>query len=84
MPKRPHAPHPLDESELQYHVELWSPDGNRFERCVAASSRVGMASALVPVAAQEFPDNRIIVRQGGRVIADSASLKVTRGHNGPP
>ncbi|HEY1749602.1 MAG TPA: hypothetical protein VGG11_22935 [Xanthobacteraceae bacterium] len=61
MAKRPHYPHPLDESELQFHVELWSSDGNRFDRCIAASSRVAMATAMVPLAAAEFPDKRIIV-----------------------
>src|SRR5436305_1190391 len=48
MGKRPHLPHRLDEAELQFHVELWSMDGNRLEKCVGACSRAGLARAMMP------------------------------------
>ena len=71
MGKRPHVPHRLDEAELQYHVELWSKDGNKLEKCVGACSRAGLAKAMLPKAIEDFPNHRVIVRQGALVIADS-------------
>ena len=71
MGKRPHLPHRLDEAELQFHVELWSKDGDRLEKCVAACSRAGLARAVLPKAVEAFPEYRIIIRQGALVIGDS-------------
>lgn len=71
MGKRPHVPHPLDAAELQYHVELWSKDGNTLEKCVVAAARITMARAMLPLAVEDYPQSRIIIRQGAMVIADS-------------
>ena len=71
MGKKPHLPHRLDEEELQFHVELWSKDGNKLEKCVAACSRAGLAKAVLPRAIEDFSQYRVIIRQGALVIADS-------------
>ena len=70
MRKRPQLPHRLDEGELQYHVELWSKDGNRLEKCVGACSRADLARPMMPKAIEDFPGHRVIIRQGALVIAD--------------
>ena len=62
---------PFDVKELQYHIELWSKDGNTLQQCVGASARVRLARAMFPVAVKDYPQNRILIRQGAWVLADS-------------
>lgn len=56
--------------ELPYEVELC--DGKGVERVLARAHNAQLARAIFKAAVTEHPERRIILRRGGRVIADSA------------
>jgi hypothetical protein len=62
---------PLD-SELTFHVERWSDDAVHFEDLIAAAANFSDALAAYDSAVARMPGPRILMRQGARVIRDSA------------
>ena len=64
MDKRPHLPHRLDEAELQFHVELWSPDGNRRRNAWPNVRGPGWRRLRCREQSRISRSTNIIVRQG--------------------
>jgi hypothetical protein len=60
--------------ELPYRVELWHDGvGEAIERVLARALNAQLARAIFKAATGEYPDRRITLCRGSRVIADSAS-----------
>lgn len=57
-------------SDLQYRVEIVEPG---WQRVVAACTHHEIAHAAYEAAARTYPKNRIILRQGARVMAGIGS-----------
>jgi hypothetical protein len=63
---------PAAENEkLPYRIELWDHDGRSPERVLARALNAPLARALFKAAQKEHPDQRILLRRGTRMIADS-------------
>jgi hypothetical protein len=58
--------------KLPYVVELWNGDGAAVEKVLARAARVSLARAIFLAAKGEYPDRRLCLRQGSKVLADSA------------
>ena len=65
----PAAPH----DKLPYRVELCGEDGNAPERVLALALDANLARAIFRAAQKEYPERRIVLRRGSRVVADSAA-----------
>jgi hypothetical protein len=65
------SPEPAE--ELPYRVELWHIDGtDTVERVLARAVNGQLAQAIFKAAAEEYPDRRITLYEGPRMIADSS------------
>ena len=70
IPSRPPAE---PQEELPYSIELWRvDDDDAVERVLARASSAQLAQAIFNAARSEHPGRRITLRQGSRIIADSA------------
>jgi hypothetical protein len=58
--------------KLPYSVELWDDNGDALERVLARAIGAQLARAIFHAARKEHPDARILLRRGGRTIADSS------------
>jgi hypothetical protein len=60
--------------ELPYRVELWAVDGpETVERVLARALDLQLARAIFKAAQDEYPERRITLRKGTRIIADSSA-----------
>ena len=60
------------EEDLQFRIELWDgADKARRERLLARAANMRMARAIFEAARESYPDRRITLRRGSRLIADS-------------
>src|SRR5436190_1492252 len=58
--------------ELPYRVELWmGGQSETLERVLARALNAALARAIFRAAQTEYPDRRITLRRGSRVIADT-------------
>lgn len=59
--------------KLPYRVELWDAEAEMLERVLARAVNAVLARAIFKAALAEYPDRRLKLRCGSRIIADSAS-----------
>ena len=60
--------------KLPYRIELWNTGkGETLERVLARALSAPLARAIFSAAQSEYPDRRITLRRGARVIADSSA-----------
>lgn len=64
---------PLPE-HLPVVIEEWSPDGSRLLEILGRAINGSIALGAYPAARGLRPRGRIIIRQGARVLVDSADL----------
>ncbi len=58
--------------KLPYRVELWTAaNGETLERVLARALNAVLARAIFNAARTEYPDRRITLRRGSRMIADT-------------
>lgn len=58
--------------ELPYRIELWHADGtDTVERVLACALNLQLARAIFKAAVGEYPDRRITVCKGNRIIVDT-------------
>lgn len=57
---------------LPYRIELAGDGDNAPERVLALALDANLARAIFQAAKKEYPERRIVLRRGGRTIADSA------------
>jgi glycine cleavage system regulatory protein len=58
--------------ELPYRVELWVADRTEIvERVLARATSLQLARAIFKAAQSEYPERRITLRKGTRIVADS-------------
>jgi hypothetical protein len=57
---------------LPYCIELWRPDKTEVEWVLGRALNSQLARAIFTAAKSEYPERRITLRKGTRVIADSA------------
>jgi hypothetical protein len=59
--------------ELPYSIDLWPADRRETpERVLARASSLQLARAIFKAAATEFPERRVTLREGTRIISDSS------------
>ena len=58
--------------KLPYRIELAADGENAPERVLALALDANLARAIFSAAQKEYPERRIVLRRGGRTIADSA------------
>jgi len=58
--------------KLPYSIEIWNLRGHIFERVLARALNAQLARAIFHAAQKEHPEQRILLRRGGRTPADSA------------
>jgi hypothetical protein len=65
---------PLDDADLHYRVVVWDSMRNVPERTLAAAVGISIAISAYDEAIKQYPPpwRRVILRQGIRVIRDSA------------
>jgi hypothetical protein len=59
--------------DLPYSVELVGQSENAPERVLALARDGNLAHAIFRAAQKEYPDRRIVLRRGSRVVADTAA-----------
>ena len=59
--------------DLPYRIELWRTDSDEIECVLARAASVELARAIFNAAQRERPDRRITLRQGSRLLTDSAA-----------
>jgi hypothetical protein len=65
---------PAETEELPYRVELWHDGaGDTIERVLGRALNSQLARAIFNAATGEYPNRRITLRRGSRVIVDSAA-----------
>jgi len=63
---------PVAGEELPYGIELWDAvSGKTVERVLARAAGASLARAIFKAASGEYPERRVTLRLGARVIADS-------------
>lgn len=65
---------PSDEGEhenLPYRVELWDTRNRKVERVLARAARAALARAIFAAAQQEYPERRITLQRGSRLIVET-------------
>ena len=60
------------QDKLPYRIELCGETENAPERALALALNANLARAIFLAAQKEYPERRIVLRRGGRTIADSA------------
>jgi hypothetical protein len=59
-----------EEEDLPYRVDLWDTHNRKVERVLARAARGTLARAIFKAAQHEYPDRRITLRRGVRIIAE--------------
>ncbi len=59
------------DDELTYVVELWARFDDKPDRTLGRAAVAGVAWAIFNAAKVEYPDGRIVLRQGPRVLAEA-------------
>jgi hypothetical protein len=59
-----------EEEDLPYRIDLWDTRSRKVERVLARASRAALARAIFNAAQQEYPDRRITLRRGTRLIVE--------------
>ena len=59
--------------ELPFHVELWLEDSDEVERILARAVSAALALAIFKAAQVEYPQRRVTLSNGDRIIADSTA-----------
>jgi hypothetical protein len=57
--------------KLPYRIELCGESENAPERVLAMALDANLARAIFSAAQKEYPDRRIVLRRGGRTVADT-------------
>lgn len=71
--KAPRAPDSPPPENLPYVVELWCADRTAaVERVLARATSIRLAREIFKAASTEFPERRVTLQKGGRVVADTA------------
>jgi len=60
------------QDQLPYRIELCGESENAPERVLALALDANLARAIFRAAQKEYPERRIVLRHGGRTIADTA------------
>ena len=60
------------QGKLPYRIELVSDGQTAPERVLALALDANLARAIFRAAQKEYPERRIVLRRGGRVVADTA------------
>jgi hypothetical protein len=60
-----------EEEDLPYRIELWDTRNRKVERVLARAARTVLARAIFKAAQQEYPERRITLRRGTRIIAEA-------------
>lgn len=64
---------PAEPDDLAYRIELWDEaGGGTVERVLARAFSAGLARAMFTAARGEYPDRRITLRRGEKIITDTA------------
>ncbi|MEO1115491.1 MAG: hypothetical protein AAFY05_24325 [Pseudomonadota bacterium] len=58
---------------LAFRLEVWDREGANFVELLAASSTFGLIQITFEVACKARPSDRLLVRQGIRVVLDSGT-----------
>ncbi len=59
--------------KLPYVVELWYPDHSAaVERVLARATSARLAREIFKAASNEYPEGRVTLQKGGRVVADTS------------
>lgn len=67
-----HGPVEDGPESLPYCIELWDLAATAVERVLARAVSAQLARAIFKAARTEYPDRRITLRRGQRLISDSA------------
>ncbi len=60
------------QDRLPYRIELCGESNDAPERVLALAHDANLARAIFRAAQKEYPERRIVLRRGGRVVADTA------------
>lgn len=60
-----------EDENLPYRIELWDTRSRKVERVLARAARTALARAIFKAAQQEYPDRRVTLRRGTRLIAEA-------------
>ena len=60
------------QDQLPYRIELSGEREDTPERVLALALDANLARAIFGAAQKEYPERRIVLRRGGRVVADTA------------
>lgn len=60
------------QDKLPYRIELCGERNDAPERVLALALDANLAHAIFQAAQKEYPQRRIVLRRGGRTVADSA------------
>ncbi len=60
------------QNQLPYRIELCGDSNDASERVLALAHDASLARAIFRAAQKEYPERRIVLRRGGRVVADTA------------
>lgn len=60
-----------DDENLPYRIELWDTRNRRVERVLARAARAALARAIFAAAQQEYPERRITLQRGSRLIVET-------------
>ena len=63
-------------TQFAYRIDVWTDDGNNILEHLAGLENLNVARAAYRAACERWPNARITLRQGGRVVEDSR-----RGHS---
>lgn len=70
--------------DASYRLERWSPDASRLLSLVAAVCNQAVALAAHDAAIREYPGERLVLRVGDRIVADSEALSAERAAESAP
>ncbi|HEY3919677.1 MAG TPA: hypothetical protein VGL83_17945 [Stellaceae bacterium] len=59
------------EEDLPYRIELWDARHRKVERVLARAARAALARAIFAAARQEYPERRITLQRGTRLLAEA-------------
>ena len=60
-----------DDEDLPYRIELWDTRNRKVERVLARAARAALARAIFTAARQEYPERRITLQRGAKLLAEA-------------
>jgi hypothetical protein len=72
------VPNPLADppEDLPYRIELWAPGSSaNIDRVLARALNIELAQAIFRAAQVEYPERRVTLRKGDRVVADTTNVE---------